>query len=255
VRHIYNLSQEIHRRKEAVPADVFLRLWNFLVIILLEIALNILSLPLYLTPDHKKHPETFNTPGFAYCLYKKRKKVTLSTILSMIFFISFYTGVTLFGIIRANLTKAATITWVGAGADTNWSTAANWSTNSVPTATDIVVFDGTNTGNSTIDSGFSGTVAGVQINSGYTGTITQARSLTISGNFLMATSTGGTFLGSADNIDINGNFTVIEGTFQATSATTSSPKWGAPSRCPSPTSPPGTVIPSAGNSSNSSHTR
>jgi hypothetical protein len=113
------------------------------------------------------------------------------------------------------------VTWVGGGVDTNWSTAANWSTNSVPTTTDIVVFDGTTTTNAIIDAGFGGTVAGVQINSGYTGSITPNRSLTVNGDFVMATGTGGTFLGSANVIDINGNFTMSNGTFWASSATTS----------------------------------
>ncbi len=140
----------------------------------------------------------------------------------MIFFISFYTGITLFGVIRANLTKAATITWDGGGGvDTNWSTATNWSTDSLPTATDIVVFDGTNTGDSTIDAGFNGTVAGITIDAAYTGTITQSRSLTISGDLFMATSTAGTFLGGSDIIDINGSLNILSGTFRASSATTS----------------------------------
>jgi hypothetical protein len=39
--------------------------------------------------------------------------------------------------------SAATVTWSGAGADDQWSTAANWTGGAVPSAGDAVVIDGT----------------------------------------------------------------------------------------------------------------
>ncbi len=53
---------------------------------------------------------------------------------------------------------AATYTWDGGGGDNNWSTAANWSSDIVPTSTDAVVFNATSVNNSTIDASFGGTV-------------------------------------------------------------------------------------------------
>jgi hypothetical protein len=77
----------------------------------------------------------------------------------------------------------ATKTWDGGGTTGNWSEAANWSDDAVPTAGDpVVIFDGTSTKSATIDANV--TVASLQINSGYTGTISQgASNVTIGGAF------------------------------------------------------------------------
>jgi Putative Ig domain len=72
----------------------------------------------------------------------------------------------------ASLT-AATCTWTGDGPDANWSTAANWSGTAVPTASDLVIFDGTGTGPCVLDTSMARvtTIASLQIQAGYTGTI------------------------------------------------------------------------------------
>ena len=72
----------------------------------------------------------------------------------------------------ASLT-AATCTWTGAGSDANWSTATNWSGTTVPTASDSVIFDGTGTGPCVLDTSLARatTIASLQIQAGYTGTI------------------------------------------------------------------------------------
>ncbi len=121
--------------------------------------------------------------------------------------------------------QAAVRTWDGGGTDgtcgggagdgNKWSCAANWSTDTLPDASDIATFDGTSTKNATIDSGFAGSVAGIDINSGYTGTITQARTLTIgTSNFDQA---AGTFTGASQSITISGSFILSGGTFTSTS--------------------------------------
>ena len=46
-------------------------------------------------------------------------------------------------------------TWRGGGADSNWSTAENWSPNGVPTKDDTVVFDSQSTGTSYVDEGLA----------------------------------------------------------------------------------------------------
>ncbi|MGE4490171.1 MAG: hypothetical protein AB7E95_11580, partial [Kiritimatiellales bacterium] len=45
-------------------------------------------------------------------------------------------------VVNGLVVQAATITWDGEGGDDNWSTAANWSTDTVPSASDGVVFAG-----------------------------------------------------------------------------------------------------------------
>ncbi|MDI6731786.1 MAG: hypothetical protein QME05_04330, partial [Candidatus Margulisbacteria bacterium] len=110
---------------------------------------------------------------------------------------------------------AAAYTWDGGGANNNWSTTGNWSPDGTPGASDTVAFDGTSTKNSIIDASFAGSVAGISINAGYVGEITQSRSLTIgSSHFSQA---AGTFTGGSAAIDLNGGFTLSSGTFTSTS--------------------------------------
>ena len=105
----------------------------------------------------------------------------------------------------------------GAGTANNWSCSANWSGDTAPTASDVAIFDGTSTKNATITSAVN--VAGISINSGYTGTITQSGSNTItigSSNYSQA---DGTFTGGSGTIDLNGYFTLSGGTFTSTTGT------------------------------------
>ncbi|HEY4526751.1 MAG TPA: hypothetical protein VJK53_02795 [Candidatus Paceibacterota bacterium] len=120
------------------------------------------------------------------------------------------------------IAEAATVTWTNGGGDGLWSTDANWSSGADPTTADTVVFNSTSVADSTVDAAFAGTVDAIQMNSGYTGTTTLARDLTIDG-------TGG-YSQSAGTFDISGftlalsgggnDFTLSGGTYRATSATT-----------------------------------
>jgi len=113
--------------------------------------------------------------------------------------------------------RAAVIVWDGGGATNAWSEGANWTGDVAPGAADIATFDGTSTKNATIDAGFAGSVAGIDINTGYTGIITQARTITVgTSNYDQA---AGTFTGSADTMTVNGTFTLSSGTFTAPSGT------------------------------------
>lgn len=117
------------------------------------------------------------------------------------------------------VTHAATITWDGGGSTNDWSEGANWTgapDNTAPTSADIATFSSTSTKDATVDAGFAGSVLGVDINSGYTGTITQSRSLTIgSTGFDQA---AGIYTASGQSIDINdGGFVLSSGAFTAPS--------------------------------------
>ena len=83
------------------------------------------------------------------------------------------------------------VVWDGEGADNNWSTAANWVGDVVPTATDRVVFNTTSIKNAVVDAGFAGTVSSILVESGYTGVITMQRALQVSDNYRQY---GGTFV-------------------------------------------------------------
>ncbi len=124
--------------------------------------------------------------------------------------------------------RAATVTWDGGGSDgtcgggvgdgNKWSCGANWSTNSIPTSSDVATFDGTSTKSATIDSSIN--VLGIDINTGYSGTITQSATATIGSSGYAQDS--GVFLGGSQAMDINdGSFTLNAGSFQSTSGTLS----------------------------------
>ena len=114
-----------------------------------------------------------------------------------------------------NFVAPAAFTWIGEGVDTNWITIANWQGGVVPGAGNTPIFDGTSSRNSTVDAGFAGTIGNLNINTGYTGTIDLARSLTINSAFTQA---AGTFNGGSSAMSV-GNFTLSGGTFTSTSGT------------------------------------
>ena len=117
--------------------------------------------------------------------------------------------------------QAADVTWDNEGGDGLWSTCTNWTTDTCPGPFHFANFDpGISNTSSTIDPGFAGTIAGIYIYPGFTGTITQARSLTFDtffgGGFEMY---GGSFAGGADDI-IDPGFIVADGaSFTSTSGT------------------------------------
>jgi hypothetical protein len=123
-----------------------------------------------------------------------------------------------FLLLFAGRAEAATRTWDGGcGAETAWSCAANWSENTVPGAADTALFNATSSQNSTVDAGFAGSVGSVTINTGYAGTVSLARSLSVAVTFTQKTATftaGGQALGLK-------NLTLSGGSFTASSGTTS----------------------------------
>jgi hypothetical protein len=102
------------------------------------------------------------------------------------------------------------VTWTGLGTTTNWSDAANWSTGAVPDAAATVVFDGTSSKNATVDAGFAGTVAGVEIDKGYSGTVALNEGLTVTGTF---TEQAGTYNANGYTTAVTGLTTVSGGAY------------------------------------------
>jgi hypothetical protein len=101
-------------------------------------------------------------------------------------------------------------TWDGGGADNNWSTAANWSGNAVPTGTAAVIFDGTSTKDCTIDNVGSWSSGSLTIAATYTGTVTQNVAVILSS----FTQNAGTFTGGSAELRTS-SFTLAGGTFNA----------------------------------------
>ncbi|HEX7171518.1 MAG TPA: hypothetical protein VF365_02800, partial [Candidatus Limnocylindria bacterium] len=114
---------------------------------------------------------------------------------------------------------AAILTWDGGGATTNWSEAANWSTDVVPGLADVARFDGTSAKAAVVNANV--TVGGIEIDAGYGGSVTQGvgRVITIGGSGWLQQ--GAAFAGSAAAITINGPLALSGGTFTSTSGSLS----------------------------------
>lgn len=114
------------------------------------------------------------------------------------------------------VTQAAVITWDGGGGNNYWSNASNWSADTLPTAADDVVFNGTNSKNSNIDAAFTGSVGSISINPGYTGSISMARTLAVTksagGSGDVSINAGSWNVGTR-SVDVEGNWTKTGGTF------------------------------------------
>jgi hypothetical protein len=121
-------------------------------------------------------------------------------------------------LVASSSAHAASQTWDGGcGSDTSWSCAGNWSDNVVPGAEDTLTFNATSTHDSTVDAGFAGTVAALNVNTGYTGTISLARALDVSKAF---TQKAGNFHAGAQTLALKA-LTLSGGDFSASSGTTS----------------------------------
>jgi len=115
---------------------------------------------------------------------------------------------------------ATEVVWGGAGADENWTTAANWVGGFVPRTVDVAVFDGTSSKNCTINAG--ATLNGLKLQAGYAGVVSAgAQAITVnynSGNGLLLVAGGELKLGSATHT-IKGSFTQSGGTITAETST------------------------------------
>ena len=107
--------------------------------------------------------------------------------------------------------------WDGGGTTNNWSEAANWCNDVVPGSADVAIFNATSVKDATIDVAIN--VAGIDIQAGYTGTITQPAGITVTVGASGYVQAAGTFSGGDSTIDINGPFTLSGGSFTATSGT------------------------------------
>ena len=111
-------------------------------------------------------------------------------------------------------------TWVGLGADNLWSNAANWQGGVVPTGTTVAISTSVATRNCSITAGvdLSGTGGGIDIGSGYTGTISlNGNTMSIgSGAFTLA---GGVFNAGSGAMNIAGDFIHNGGIFTAGTST------------------------------------
>jgi hypothetical protein len=125
-------------------------------------------------------------------------------------------------ILLAASAQAANRYWIGAGGtNNNWNSTTYWSTTSggaggasVPGNNDLAIFDGNGTGSCTINAAVN--VAGITVQAGYTGTISQgANTITIGTSGALFS--GGTFTGGSSDITSSGAITISGTAFTSTS--------------------------------------
>lgn len=108
-------------------------------------------------------------------------------------------------------------TWVGLGGDALWTTSANWAAGVVPSTNDTPIFDTNCVSNCSPTINTSIDIAGLQIKTGYSGTITQSAGSTITVGANGWSQAAGTFVPSSDDITIGKAFLLTGGTFTSTS--------------------------------------
>lgn len=140
-------------------------------------------------------------------------KFTQKLFLAVLFFLLLGGGVFWF----TQTAQGVNRTWDCGGGNSSWDNNLNWSGDTEPGVSDIAIFDATCTNNATIDKNIS--VAGITISAGYTGTITQSGSYTVTVASSHYSQADGVFTGGSGTIDINGTFTLSGGTFTSTSGT------------------------------------
>ncbi len=124
--------------------------------------------------------------------------------------------VVLLSVLVASSSHAATCKWIS-NSSTDWNTAGNWSSGTVPNNSDAVIFDNSSTVNCVLPStGTAPSALSITMATGTTITVSMG-SLTLtvgSGGFTVQS---GSFVGGTASITINGPFSQTGGTFTATS--------------------------------------
>ena len=106
---------------------------------------------------------------------------TNNRIIQSRFVIAAVVGISLIGLTMGyNKSRAALVTraWDGGGLTNNWSDPNNWSGDTVPSSSDDVVFDSTSSKDAIVDT--SASINRINVNTGYTGTISIADGMSLS---------------------------------------------------------------------------
>lgn len=111
------------------------------------------------------------------------------------------------------------ITWTGLAGDGLWSTAGNWTNNTIPGVNDIAIFSSVCGGNCDVNIDMNVSVRGIRMQSNYTGMITQSTGRSIAVSTAGWQQAAGSFNGGDATLSIQQNFQLSGGTFRAPAAT------------------------------------
>ena len=107
--------------------------------------------------------------------------------------------------------------WVGLAPDHAWYSPQNWIGNVIPTKDDVAIFDDSCSGhNCDCSVTRDVTVGGIRIADSYGGTFRQIRNASLIIGSHGLSQQGGAFLGGDGPIDIDGNFSLLGGSFVST---------------------------------------
>ena len=107
-------------------------------------------------------------------------------------------------------------TWVGGGANANWTTLLNWSGHAVPTSTDTAIFDGNCSSNCSANLVADTAVGGIGVYPGYIGAVSMnGHNITNFTNFYIS---GGIFDAGSGTLNVY-SFVSAGGTFNAGTST------------------------------------
>jgi len=122
---------------------------------------------------------------------------------------------------QTEITTTNSYVWTGGGANSYWTTGANWSGGSAPGSGSQAIFNGTCVSNCSPTLNANMSIAGIRMLSGYTGTITQSPTYTITVGNSGWYQEAGTFVGGNNTLTLaNGNFTITGGAFTSSSSST-----------------------------------
>src|SRR3990167_4913425 len=229
---VFHLSRQLDffikvieaRFKEAHPLAKIILGVGLLALLIIQGLLHVIVLFFYPSATsfahlHKMQPAVgYKVSFIEHNNWLRRLKVGSTSALVVVAFLTTIVNI-LF--LTAQPAYAVVRTWDGGGGvDTNWGTCANWSDNTCPTSSDVATFDATSTNNVIIATTLTGSTApaGIDINTGYTGIITQNVGVSITVGSSGYDQADGTFMGGNSAINV-GNIILSGGSFTSTSGT------------------------------------
>lgn len=205
--------------------NVFSKSFYKLVFVIYQLLTSLCLTALYLLSGWNTQEENLPQQRKDRIKLRSRAVPALATALAGLIIASFgtvtfaTTTAAFFGIQLTPVHAASVRTWDGGGVTNNWSDCANWDGPDIcPVAGDTAQFNATSTKNSTVDATFGGSIGVINVNAGYSGTITQAETLAVTSTMTLS---AGTYTASNQALSVTGVFTMNAGsTFTASSGTT-----------------------------------
>lgn len=199
-------------------SNLILKIFNYISYLIAQFLTSVLLSIFFVILGRDDNESNIEQKSNDLVSYRRKIYPTLAIGIAALLFICIQITILIGGVITSmfvanKVVNAASYTWDGGGATENWSDCDNWSTNVCPVAADSVTFNTTSTKNSIVDASWGGTVTNITIQTGYSGTITLQRSLTVSASLSHG---AGTIVGTGQTLSTS-SYTLDAGTLTAPS--------------------------------------